>query len=169
MWDANAPHKSKLCSFNLLMVLRGIHVLKRWWLQVLSCLLPTTEAWCPLIICQTKLAVSFSKFGSAIMSFCTSAPSWVIPYNHFFCLRCWTLTREISRYFRDEVEFIFSILHNKAFNAVRVACMFSPDIRLYLRKVSGWEPSACYLPLAWTDWLRNAPSHVWTSMRDLAS
>jgi hypothetical protein len=34
------------------------------------------------------LAVNFSKFSAAIMSFCTSAPSWGIPYNPIFYLQC---------------------------------------------------------------------------------
>ena len=69
------PFNLKLCSFNLLIVLCVIQVLKRCWLQVLCYLRLTIAAWCPLIIRQTKLAVSFNKFGAAIMSFCTSAPS----------------------------------------------------------------------------------------------
>ena len=43
--------------------------------------------WCPLIIRQIRLAVSCSKFRAAIMSFCTSVPSWVIPYNPVFKLQ----------------------------------------------------------------------------------
>ena len=39
----------------------------------------------------------------------------------FFLFAVLNASPRTSRYFRDEFEFIFSILHNKAFNAVRVA------------------------------------------------
>ena len=82
------PFNLKLCSFYSLVVLWGIRVLKRCWLQVQRYLRLTIAAWCPLIIRQTILVVNFSKFGAAIMSFCTSAPSRVIPYNPVFYLQC---------------------------------------------------------------------------------
>jgi hypothetical protein len=44
--------------------------------------------WCPRIIRQTNLVVSIQKFWAAIMSFCTSMPSWVIPFNPVFYLQC---------------------------------------------------------------------------------